>query len=192
MCSAACRRRRRRKRFSDSRRTFRCQKRSTRSFRGCRSKLPPVQSDSTVDFIVPVYNEAENIERALRELDASTPLPKRLIVVYDFDEDSTLPVVRTLNIGSITLVKNSHGKGVLDAIRTGIDAATGDVVIISMADLSDDTRVIGEMIRLIREEHYDIVCASRYMRGGRHIGVPLLKKSLSRLAVLTPYCLGAF
>src|SRR5439155_24167592 len=112
MCSAACRRRRRRKRFSDSRRTSRCQKRSTRSFSGCRSTFTPVQSDSTVDFLVPVYNEAENIERALRELDASTPLPKRLIVVYDFDEDSTVPVARRLNIGGITLIKPSHGTGV--------------------------------------------------------------------------------
>jgi glycosyltransferase involved in cell wall biosynthesis len=80
---------------------------------------------------------------------------------------------------------------VLNAIRSGIDAASGDVVIVSMADLSDDPAVIPEMVRLIRAEGFDVVCASRYMRGGRQIGGPLLKRTLSRMAGLTLYWLRA-
>jgi hypothetical protein len=79
---------------------------------------------------------------------------------------------------------------VINAVRAGVEAARSDVVIVSMADLSDDLRVVDEMVRLIREEGYDIVCASRYMRGGRQIGGPLLKRTLSRAAGVSLYLLG--
>ncbi len=49
-----------------------------------------------VEFVMPVFNEAANIGRALAEIDAHVPLAKRVVVVYDFDEDNTVPVVREL------------------------------------------------------------------------------------------------
>ena len=49
-----------------------------------------------VDFIVPVYNEGSNIASALAELYATVTRPKRVLIVYDFDEDDTVPVVREL------------------------------------------------------------------------------------------------
>jgi glycosyltransferase involved in cell wall biosynthesis len=145
-----------------------------------------------VDFIVPVYNEGANIGRALEELYETVARPKRVLVVYDFDEDDTVPVVRELapRYPGVELVRNTLGRGVINAIRAGVEAARSDVVIVSMADLSDDLRVVDEMVRLIREEGYDIVCASRYMRGGRQIGGPLLKRTLSRAAGVSLYLLG--
>lgn len=146
-----------------------------------------------VDFVMPVYNEGENIGRALAEIDEHVWLNKRVFIVYDFDEDNTVPVVRELmsRYPWVALVKNNLGKGVLNAIRSGIAAATSDVVIITMADLSDDLTVVPTMVELIREGGYDIVCASRYMKGGRQIGGPWLKGMLSRLAGLSLYWLGA-
>lgn len=88
------------------------------------------------------------------------------------------------------LVTGSAGFGVINAIRAGVGAARSDVVIVSMADLSDDLRVVDDMVRLIRNEGYDIVCASRYMRGGRQIGGPILKKAISRVAGVSLYWLG--
>lgn len=151
------------------------------------------QSDPAVDFIIPVYNEGSNFEVAARALSASTPLTKRLLVVHDFDEDDTLPVARRMQqeLPGITLVRNRLGRGVLNAIRSGIDAAKAEVVIVTMADLSDDVSIVGEMVRLIREGHADVVCASRYMRGGQQIGGPAFKKFLSRTAGLTLRWLGA-
>ena len=49
-----------------------------------------------VDFIVPVYNEGSNIASALAELYSTVTRPKRVLIVYDFDEDDTVPVVREL------------------------------------------------------------------------------------------------
>lgn len=145
-----------------------------------------------VDLIMPVYNEGANIASALRELAAKAPIPKRLLVVHDFDEDDTLPVLRELaaEFPWVTTVRNTLGRGVLNAVRAGIAAATSDVVIITMADLSDDVAIIPKMVAKLREEGFDIVCASRYMKGGRHIGGPWLKKRLSRWAGVSLYHLA--
>jgi glycosyltransferase involved in cell wall biosynthesis len=148
---------------------------------------PDAASDvapAPLDLVIPVYNEGANIGRALEEIDQKAPIAKRVLVVYDFDEDNTLPVVRELapRYPYVTLVKNTLGKGVLNAIRAGIAATTAEVVIITMADLSDDVAVVPRMVELITREGYDIVCASRYMRGGRQEGGPLLKRTLSRAA----------
>jgi dolichol-phosphate mannosyltransferase len=140
-----------------------------------------------VDFMMPVYNEGQNIRRALAEIDEYVPLAKRVLIVYDFDGDNTLPVVRAIapQYPWAQLVRNTLGPGVLNAIRSGIAATTAEVVIITMADLSDDLRIVPEMVHLIKREGYDIVCASRYMRGGMRLGGPRFKGLLSRWAGLS-------
>ena len=145
-----------------------------------------------IEFIIPVYNEGSNIASALAELYSTVTCPKRVLIVYDFDEDDTVPVVRELapRYPGVELVRNSLGKGVINAIRAGVEAARSDLVIVSMADLSDDLKVVKDMVRLIRDEGYDIVCASRYMRGGQQIGGPLLKRTISRVAGVSLYWLG--
>lgn len=147
---------------------------------------------AAVDFVMPVYNEGPNIQHALEAIDRGVALPKRVLVVYDFDEDDTLPVLRELapRFPYVEAVRNTRGRGVLNAVRTGIAAATAEVVIITMADLSDDISVVPSMVELIRDRGYDVVCASRYMRGGRQIGGPWLKGVLSRCAGLSLYWLG--
>jgi glycosyltransferase involved in cell wall biosynthesis len=147
---------------------------------------------SAVDFVMPVYNEGANVGRALEELYANVPLPKRLLIVYDFDEDDTLPVVRErmARYPGVELVQNTIGRGVLNAIRAGIAATSAEIVIVTMADLSDDVAVIPRMVELIRDGGYDIVCASRYMRGGRQVGGPWLKGLLSRAAGVSLYWLA--
>lgn len=151
-----------------------------------------VPAPADVDFVMPVFNEGPNIGRALAELYTHVPLPKRVLVVYDFDEDNTLPVVRELapQYPGVELVKNTIGRGVLNAIRAGIAATTAEVVIVTMADLSDDVAIVPRMVELIRNEGYDIVCASRYMKGGRQIGGPFLKGLLSRTAGISLYWLA--
>jgi len=153
----------------------------------------PFNAEPVVDFLMPVYNEGPNIARAVEEIDRHVPIPKRLLVVYDFDEDDTLPELQRLapRFPWIETVKNDLGRGVLAAIRAGIGRTRAEVVIITMADLSDDLTIAPRMVELIRDEGYDIVCASRYMRGGRQIGGPVLKKTLSRLAGVSLYWLGA-
>lgn len=140
-----------------------------------------------VDFIIPVFNEGRNILATLDAIYDQVDVAKHVSIVYDFEEDDTLPVVCPLlaRYAGLELVRNMFGRGVVNAVRTGIRAVQSDIVVVTMADLSDDLALVPEMLRLIASEHYDVVCASRYMRGGQQIGGPWLKSFLSRAAGLS-------
>ncbi|MHC4499190.1 MAG: glycosyltransferase, partial [Planctomycetota bacterium] len=84
--------------------------------------------------------------------------------------------------------KNNHGAGVLNAIKRGFESVDDGVILVSMADLSDDYSKVDEMFRKVNEGH-DIVCGSRYIRGGKQIGGPWFKKLLSRIAGVSLYYL---
>jgi glycosyltransferase involved in cell wall biosynthesis len=147
-------------------------------------------ADLELTAVVPVFNEGANIERTLRELEAAiaraAPAGHETLIVFDFDEDDTLPPVRRLQpeMPSIRLVKNTRGRGALNAIRAGIDAAAGRFVLVTMADGSDDMSALPAMIDAARAGAA-VVAASRYMKGGRQIGGPPVKSLLSRAAGLS-------
>jgi len=143
-----------------------------------------------LSVVMPVYNEGENILPTLSSLYAEVKTPKVVHLVYDFEEDSTLPVIKkNLNrFPGLILTKNKYGRGVLNAIKSGIEAAEGDAVLVTMADGSDEYAIVDKMYELMRKGNA-VVCASRYMRGGRQVGGPLLKRTLSRLAGLSAYYL---
>jgi dolichol-phosphate mannosyltransferase len=138
---------------------------------------------SSLSIIIPVYNEAEAIEATLTEIETKIKTPHEILIIYDFEEDSTLPVIRRYieSNSKVRLVKNKYGKGVLTAIKSGFQEAARSVVLVVMADLSDDLGKADEMFQKINEG-CDIVCGSRYMQGGKQIGGPWLKKVLSRTA----------
>jgi glycosyltransferase involved in cell wall biosynthesis len=142
-------------------------------------------SDS-IQIVLPIYNEKDNILRTIEEIEAKIRTPHRVLIIYDFDEDNTLPVVKEFiedqRVNNITLVKNRYGDGVLNAIKTGFDSTEDDdVVLVMMADLSDDLSAVDVMFTKIGEG-FDIVCGSRYIEGGSQVGGPRLKKFLSWLA----------
>lgn len=138
-----------------------------------------------LQIIVPVYNEGENIAETLGEIESKITTPHSILIVYDFDEDNTIPVVNEIvgrrNMENIFLVKNCYGMGVLNAIRTGFDSAQEGVVLVVMADSSDDLSAVDGMFEKVNQG-YDIVCGSRYMKGGRQVGGPIIKGLLSRIA----------
>jgi glycosyltransferase involved in cell wall biosynthesis len=139
-----------------------------------------------LSIVLPVYNEGEAVEPVLRALSSGVATPHELIVVYDFDEDTTVPVVGRLagEIPGLRGHRNDLGRGVLNAMRAGIAASSAPYVLVSMADGSDEPHVVDPMVTLARGGA-DIVAASRYMRGGRQVGGPPLKRLMSRTAGLT-------
>ena len=139
----------------------------------------------SVSIVIPVYNEGGNIKTALTAIHERVKCEHNILIVYDFDEDNTLPAVRECMTDNISLVKNKYGRGVLNAIKTGLESASGEYVVVTMADLSDPPEVINDMLDMAESECADIVCASRYMKGGRQIGGPLVKGLMSRTAGLT-------
>ena len=137
-------------------------------------------------IILPVYNEGEAVEPVLRALSAGVATSHELVVVYDFDGDTTVPVVARLagEIPGLRGLRNDLGRGVLNAMKAGIADTTAPYVLISMADGSDEPSVVDPMVALAREGA-DVVSASRYMRGGHQVGGPPLKRLMSRTAGLT-------
>ena len=154
------------------------------------SRAPAPAPPPLLSLVIPVYNEAENIVATLSALrDLGLP-PHEILVVYDRDEDTTLPVLRAHagDFPAARAVKNGRGRGALNAIRTGFDEAQGEGVVVIMADMADDLRGLLPMVDAFRAGA-DVVCGSRYMRGGAQRGGPRLKGLLSRTAGLSLHLL---
>ncbi|MGI8869086.1 MAG: glycosyltransferase family 2 protein [Mycobacteriales bacterium] len=146
-----------------------------------------------LSIVIPAYNEGEAIVPVLERILGSVVTPAEIAVVVDFEADTTAPVVRRfaehVARGSerpVVLLVNGYGRGPANAIRYGIDHAESDIVVVTMADGSDDPRQIDELCRLV-ERGVVVAAASRYAPGGQQVGGPFLKTLLSRLAGRTLY-----
>jgi glycosyltransferase involved in cell wall biosynthesis len=142
---------------------------------------PPVLS-----VVMPVFKEGEAVEPVLRALTSGVTTPHEILVVYDFDEDPTVPVIARLaaELPAVRGLRNDIGRGVLNAMKAGIAASGGRYILISMSDGSDEPHVVDPMVALALDGA-DVVSASRYMRGGHQVGGPPLKRLMSRTAGLT-------
>lgn len=142
-----------------------------------------------VDIVIPVYNERENFQTTIGLIRNTLKSDWHALVVYDFPEDTTLQIAEPLSRedSRIRLVRNTL-PGALNAIKTGFKSAEADAVLLLMVD---DPPSIIERIDTLVEKFYvekaTIGVASRYMRGGKHIGGPWLKGFLSRMAGLSLY-----
>jgi hypothetical protein len=138
-----------------------------------------------ISVVLPVFNEQHNIAACLTGLERGLAgVEHEILVCYDFDEDTTLAGIRAMGADaprSLRLVKNTLGRGPHNALKAGFAAASGDVVVTTMADLSDPPELIPVMAEKVRAGA-DVVSGSRYMPGGSQHGGPLLKRTLSRIA----------
>lgn len=145
-----------------------------------------------LSVVVPVYNEGENVVPTLRGIvERSRTRPLEVLVVHDFDEDTTVPVVKRLQaeFPELQLHRNTIGRGVLNAIKSGLAAARAPYVLVTMGDGSDDAGDIDSMYELAAGGA-DVVAGSRYMQGGRQVGGPLMKRTMSRAAGLSLHWLA--
>ncbi len=144
-----------------------------------------------VSVVIPAHDEGAGIATCLDRLFGSITLPCEVLVVWDTPCDSTAPVVRRRAAAEPRLrgICNAPGRGPAQAIRRGIAEARAPVVVVTMADGSDDPQQIDTLTRLV-ERGVVVACASRYMRGGQQVGGPRLKGWLSRAAGLSLHHLG--
>ena len=141
-----------------------------------------------VSVIIPVYNEGEAIVAHLDRIFEAVTLPCEVLVVYDTEDDTTIPYLEKVALEEPRLVPlhNTYGRGPARAIRFGVDHAQSGVVVVTMADGSDDPNQIDALTRLV-ERGVVIAAASRYSRGGQQVGGPWFKRLLSRWAGRTLY-----
>jgi dolichol-phosphate mannosyltransferase len=143
-------------------------------------------TEPRVSVVIPAYEEGENIVAVLDRVFEAVTLPCELHVVYDSPDDSTVPYLEKYSESEPRLVPtlNTGERGPANAIRFGIGRARAPVVVVTMADGSDDAQQIDNLTRLV-ERGVVVAAASRYSRGGQQVGVPTLKRTLSRLAGLS-------
>ena len=139
-----------------------------------------------LSIIVPAQNEEQNIGDCLQELCEKVArqheIPLEVIVVDDNSTDGTGEIVRKVQLQypEVRLVERRPPAGFGRAIRAGLDAVQGDVVVIYMADLSDDPQDVVRYYRKI-QEGYDCVFGSRFMAGSKVENYPRLKLIVNRI-----------
>jgi glycosyltransferase involved in cell wall biosynthesis len=144
-----------------------------------------------ISVVVPAYNEGDSIVPVLDRIFDAVESECEILVVVDFAEDTTLPVLRTYSAREPRLkaLISTYGRGPANAIRYGIDQVKNPVVVVTMADGSDDPRQIDDLARLV-DRGVVVAAASRYAAGGQQVGGPLVKGILSRGAGFSLGVLG--
>jgi len=146
--------------------------------------------------VLPSYNEAENLPPLLDRVRAawSGRFPFRVLVVDDGSRDETASVAEAAaHRLPVEVIRHGHNRGLAAAIRTGIHeacerAADTDVIVTMDADNSHPPELVVEMLTHL-EAGYDLVIASRFVRGGKEEGVPWRRRMLSRAAGLVFRCM---
>lgn len=140
-------------------------------------------ADPRVSIIIPAYEEGEAIVACLDRIFAAVSWPCEVAVVVDFPEDATVPVLTDYakSQPQLRTLVNTYGPGPANAIRFGFDHASAPVVVVTMADGSDDPEQIEPLCRLV-ERGVVVAAASRYAPGGQQVGGPFLKSLMSKTA----------
>jgi len=141
--------------------------------------------------VIPAKDEYRSITPVLLRIAESVSLSFECLVVVDDENDPTVKAVTELGVEDprFRIMVNDSLAGPAAAIKAGIRGSTAPVVVVTMADGSDDPRVIDDLVLLV-ERGVVIAVPSRYMAGGQHVGAPFLKSMLSRLACLSLYFLA--
>jgi dolichol-phosphate mannosyltransferase len=140
----------------------------------------------TLSVVIPAHNEEASVGQtvtAIARTLSSENIRFEIVVVDDHSSDHTAEVVAALasEWPSVRCVPNLRRNGFGNAIHTGLDAFSGDAVVIVMADASDDPRDIVAYWRKL-SQGYDCVFGSRFMRGAHVVDYPQFKLILNRLA----------
>jgi dolichol-phosphate mannosyltransferase len=142
-------------------------------------------SEMVLSVVIPAHNEEDNLPRTLDDLTRrlrSERIAYEILVVNDSSADRTRDVVLSYaeRDPNIRLIDRRPPNGFGRAIRSGLEAVTGDVVVIYMADASDHPHDAVAYFRKI-EEGYDCVFGSRFVKGSQVSGYPRFKLVVNRI-----------
>ncbi len=124
-----------------------------------------------VSLIIPIYNEADHLERFLKVIDeVQLPVKKELVIVDDFSSDGSREILRRYSFLSETvIVEHDKNRGKGAAIRSGIESATGEFVGVQDADFEYDPGDIARLLEPLIAGRADVVYGSRFHRASMQV-----------------------
>ena len=140
-----------------------------------------------LSVIVPVYNERNTVGEIIRRMRlVDLPIEREILVVDDGSVDGTDKILAALEDSTVRVRRHPDNRGKGAAIRTGISAARGDVVLIQDADLEYDPQEWPRLIAPLLLGKARVVYGSRYIgeRQASSIGRWLGDRSLALLVAV--------
>tara|TARA_A100001015_G_scaffold299330_1_gene383255 strand:+ start:1452 stop:2171 length:720 start_codon:yes stop_codon:yes gene_type:complete len=137
--------------------------------------------NKNLSIILPVYNEKESLSLMIKILNSTLEFENEIIIVYDSDQDNSIPVAKKLQsqFKNILLVHNTLGKGVKYALKAGINKSKFENILITAVDEIFPIISIDKMLNMLVKENYDFVSGTRYKNGGKRLGGSLVGHFLS-------------
>ena len=151
------------------------------------------ENNAQISIIIPTYNESQNILQILKSIKDNLPknFVTQAIVVDDNSPDGTgklvedyLKNIKKMADYTIEIIHRKAKEGLGSAILKGIQHAKGDTIVVMDCDFSHPPQIIPKLIESIKKYQYDIVVASRYIKGGKIQGWSLKRKIMSKFATL--------
>jgi dolichol-phosphate mannosyltransferase len=139
--------------------------------------------------IIPTFNEEENIEKMIITVDSickAHNITEEILVVDDNSNDRTITIVKRLIADHpfLHLLIRTQNPGLSPSLFDGINNAKADLVQCIDCDFSHPPEKIPVFYHLLKNEGYDMVIGSRYVRGGAVINWPVMRRVLSSGAAL--------
>ncbi len=124
-----------------------------------------------ITVLIPAYNEVHTIREILKRVRA-TQIPDEILIVDDGSMDGTREILEDLDgQDSIRVIYHQQNRGKGAAVRTGLENAAGDVIIIQDADLEYDPRSYPDLLEPIQEGLADVVYGSRFLGAPRRVAM---------------------
>lgn len=122
-----------------------------------------------ISVIIPVYNEVESIREIVKRVN-NTKLAWEIVIVDDCSVDGTRDVLREMDgKGNVRVILKDKNEGKGSAVRAGMTAAKGEVLLIQDADLEYDPRDYPILFKPLEEGIADVVYGSRFLGGPRRV-----------------------
>jgi glycosyltransferase involved in cell wall biosynthesis len=134
-----------------------------------------------LSIIIPCYNENATIEKVVDAVKHCSYPDKEIIIIDDFSSDGTKEKLKALeeSVAKVIYQPQNMGKGA--AVKAGIQAATGDIIIVQDADLEYDPNEIPKVVDPIVQGKADVVYGSRFMAPDPHRVVAYWHRQGNRL-----------